>query len=212
MCPHLDSWILTCCGICTNLTNCPTALCKRDTTHFIFAVLVLSQSFMSVSRVQGSEGGARPAWFGVTWRPRTHGATRPSRDHFSGPSWLSRAPRTSWDLRPQWLSPSIPVIPAERFKRRAGSSTDVQLRAQSRRRTSSLYLTASSTLVYRTDSQLTSFVHFTITFGCSQDLFCCRVCFEWWKRNLWGFFFCFFVFLQCCTFKVFLVFTSPTVM
>lgn len=35
----------------------------------------------------------------------------------------------------------------------------------------SLCLTASTVLLYQTDSKLTSFVHFTITFGCCGGFF-----------------------------------------
>lgn len=51
---------------------------ERDATqlHLIFTVFVLSQSVVSVLRIQGSERRTRPAWSGVTRRSRTHGAAR----------------------------------------------------------------------------------------------------------------------------------------
>lgn len=131
--------------------------------------------------------------------------SRPSWDDFSGPSWLSRAPWTSRDMRPQWLSPPIPMKPSKAVQ--AGSRTDVPLSA-AEDRTSSPSLTASSALVYRTDS---------------TDCFCSLYNDIWVSQVV--FFFVVVVgvgfvlnaieslfLLRCSTFKLFLVFTSPTVM
>lgn len=49
--------------------------------------------------------------------------SRPAWGHYSGPSWLPGAPWTSRDMRPQWLSPSTTLNPAECFF----SGADVQL-------------------------------------------------------------------------------------
>ncbi len=95
--------------------------------------------------------------------------SRPSWDHFSGPSWLSRAPRTSWDMWPQQLSPSLPMNPAERFMTVRGQAYGSELSAAAREQEKDGLTVSNSFLFYRTDSQLTSFVHFTITFECSQD-------------------------------------------
>lgn len=75
--------------------------------------------------------------------------SRPSWDHFSGPPWLSGAPWTSRDMRPQWLSPPIPMKPSKAVQ--AGSRTDVPFSA-AEDGTSSPFLTASSAVVYWTDS------------------------------------------------------------
>lgn len=54
--------------------------------------------------------------------------SRPPCDHSSGPSWLSGAPWTPWELWPRWLPTSIPVSPAEPIGKptsNSGPTTDL---------------------------------------------------------------------------------------
>lgn len=114
--------------------------------------------------------------------------SRPSWVCYSGPSWLSRAPWTSWDMWPQWLSPSVLMNPAEWSGPVGRWTSSSELSA------ASLYLTASTALVYH-NSQLTSFVHFTITFGCSLGFCFSGIALGFVlnaMENCWVFFFFFF--------------------
>lgn len=116
--------------------------------------------------------------------------SRPSWDHFSGPSWLPGAPWTSWNMWPQWLPPSLPLNPAEQFTPVRGQTSRSELipaaTEQEKGRPRCVWLTDLFCSLYDNIWIQSGFFFFW------GGGFCCQVCFEF----SFYFFFCNAVFLS----------------